>query len=74
LKNEKGAIITDVVPGSPADEAGLERGDLIQEVNRKTIQSAEDFENQVRRLKSGDVAALLIRRGANTFFVAIQMQ
>jgi len=73
-KNAKGAVITEVVPGSPADEAGLERGDLIQEVNRKAIQTAEDFENQVRGLKSGDVVALLIRRGANTFFVAVQMQ
>jgi serine protease Do len=74
FKNQKGAIITEVVPGSPADEAGLERGDLIQEANQKTIRSAEDFEKQVRGLKSGDVVALLIRRGVNTFFVAVQMQ
>jgi serine protease Do len=73
-KNAKGVVVTDVVAGSPADEAGLQRGDLIQEVGRKTVQTAEDFEDQVRDLKSGDVAALLVRRGANTFFVAVTVQ
>lgn len=72
--NAKGVLITDVVAGSPADEAGLQREDLIQEVNRKSVQTAEDFEDQVKDLKRGDVAALLVRRGANTFFVAVKLQ
>jgi serine protease Do len=73
-KNANGVLITDVVAGSPADEASLQRGDLILEVNRKGIQTAKDFEDQVKDLKSGDVAALLVRRGANTFFVAVKLQ
>jgi serine protease Do len=72
-KNAKGVVITDVVAGSPADDAGLQRGDLIQEVNRKSVQTVEEFEDQVKDLKSGDVAALLVRRGANTFFVAVKL-
>lgn len=73
-KNAKGVVVTDVVAGSSADEAGLQRGDLIVEVNRKRVQSAQDFENETRSLKSGDVVALLVRRGANTFFVAVNVQ
>lgn len=72
-KNAKGVVITDVEPGSPADEAGLQRGDLIQEVNRKVVQTTQDFEKQLRALKSGDTVALLVRRGANTFFVAVNL-
>jgi serine protease Do len=72
--NAKGVVITDVVPGSPADDAGLQRGDLIQEVNRRAVQTVSDFENRVKDLKSGDVVALLVRRGANTFFVAVNVQ
>jgi len=73
-KNAKGVVITDVEPGSPADEAGLQRGDLIQEVNRKEVQTIQDFEKQLRGLKSGDAVALLVRRGANTFFIAVNMR
>ncbi len=74
FKNAKGVVITEVVAGSPADEAGLQRGDLIQEVNRKAVQTAEAFEDQVRGMKSGDVVALLVRRGANTFFVPVTVK
>lgn len=73
-KNAKGVVITDVEPGSPADDAGLQRGDLIQEVNRKEVQTAQDFEKQLKELKSGDVVALLVRRGDVTFFVAVKMR
>jgi serine protease Do len=73
-KNAKGVVITNVEPGSPADEAGLQRGDLIQEVNRKEVQTIQDFEKQLRGLKSGDAVALLVRRGANTFFIAVNMR
>jgi serine protease Do len=72
--NARGVVITDVSSGSPADEAGLQRGDLIQEVNRKEIKSTRDFEEHTKNLKSGDVVALLIRRGENTFFVALNIQ
>ncbi len=73
-ENVKGVVVTDVAAGSPADEAGLQRGDLIQEVNRKAVQTAQDFEDQLKGSKSGDVVALLVRRGANTFFVAVNVQ
>jgi len=73
-KNANGVVITDVMPGSPAGEAGLQRGDLIQEVNQKEIKSTNDFEKLVNDLSSGDVVALLIRRGENTFFVALKVQ
>ena len=44
-KNETGAIVAEVVPGSPADDAGLETGDLIQEINRVPVRTARDFES-----------------------------
>jgi serine protease Do len=73
-KNAKGVVITDIAAGSPADDAGLQTGDLIQEVNRRAVQTTQDFENRVKNLKSEDVVALLVRRGANTFFVAVNVQ
>jgi serine protease Do len=72
-QNEKGVVITDVTLGSSADDAGLKQGDLIQEVNRVKIESVQDFNDAVKTLNSGDSVALLIRRGQNTIYVAIQI-
>jgi len=38
----KGAVVTDVVAGSPADKAGLAVGDVVREVDRKPVQSADE--------------------------------
>jgi serine protease Do len=72
-KNDHGVVVTDVVAGSPAEEAGIQRGDLIKEVNRSEIRSVEDFNRATEHLRSGDSIALLLRRGDNTFFVAIEV-
>jgi serine protease Do len=67
----KGVVVTDVQAGSAADEAGLQRGDLIQGVDRTDVDTVKAFQREVARLKSGQSAALLVRRGKNTFFVAV---
>ena len=71
--NDSGVVITDVVAGSSADDAQLQRGDLIKEVNRIPVRNVEEFEAAVRPLKSGDTAALLVRRGQATVFVPIKI-
>ena len=72
-ENEKGALVADVAPGSPAEDAGLQRGDLIQEVNRQAVLNVRDFDRAIRAFKSGDVVALLVRRGPTTLFAGIKM-
>ncbi|HVP89978.1 MAG TPA: Do family serine endopeptidase [Terriglobales bacterium] len=72
--NDKGVIVADVASGSPADDAGLQRGDLIKEVNRIPVRSTQDFEKAIRGLRSGDTAALLVRRGDQTFFRPLKIQ
>ncbi len=72
-KNDHGVVVTDVASGSPAEDAGLHKNDLIKQVNQKDVNNVGEFENIVKDLKKGDVVALLVRRGQNTFYVAIQM-
>ena len=43
LKNDKGALVADVPSGSPADEAGIKRGDVIISFNGKTIEESNDL-------------------------------
>jgi serine protease Do len=66
----KGALIEQVQPGSPADNAGLQRGDIILEVNRHKVQSASDVQEALSKVSQGDDALLLVwSNGGNTFRV-----
>ncbi len=65
-----GAVIEQVQPGSPADNAGLQQGDIILEVNRHKVQSASDVQQALSNVAKGQDALLLVRsNGGNTFRV-----
>src|SRR5947207_5684094 len=66
----RGAIVGNVQPGSPADNAGLQRGDIIVEVNRHAVQSASDAVDQLSKTAKGQDALVLVwSNGGNTFRV-----
>ncbi|MGO8793891.1 MAG: Do family serine endopeptidase [Candidatus Sulfotelmatobacter sp.] len=65
-----GAIVGNVQPGSPADNAGLQRGDVIVEVNRHPVQSASDAAQELGKVASGQDALVLVwSNGGNTYRV-----
>ena len=65
-----GAVVEDVQPGSPADNAGLQRGDVIVEVNRHSQQSAADVAKALSNVPKGEDALVLVwSNGGNTFRV-----
>ncbi|MDP9039784.1 MAG: trypsin-like peptidase domain-containing protein [Acidobacteriota bacterium] len=66
----KGAAIAEVRPGSPAEDAGLQPGDVVQEVNRTPIGSAEQFANAVRANPAGkDMLLLVWSKGSSSYRV-----
>ena len=65
-----GAVIEQVQPGSPADNAGLQQGDIILEVNRHKVQNASDVQQALSNVTKGEDALLLVwSNGGNTFRV-----
>ena len=60
-------VVANVVPGSPADRAGLMRGDVIEEVNRKPIGSERQLDEALNTPK----ALLKVHRQGGTFFAAL---
>jgi serine protease Do len=65
-----GAVVEQVTPGSSADDAGLQRGDVIVQVNRKDVQSAADVREALGSVPKGQDALLLVwSTGGSTFRV-----
>jgi serine protease Do len=69
----RGAIVTEVVPGSRADQAGLRAEDVILEVNRRPVQSATDVVSALKASPNGP-QLLRVRRGDTTRIVTIPKQ
>lgn len=67
----RGALLTEVLPGGLAAEAGLRPGDVILEVNRRPVRSAREFVEAVRQSPRADLV-LLVNRGGSTAFVLIE--
>jgi serine protease Do len=64
----KGVVVTDVKPGSFADDVNLSRGDVVLEINKQLVNSTDDFAKVTQNLKSGQDVVFLVRparAGAN---------
>ena len=66
LDKAEGALVVQVLDGSPAEKAGLESGDIITSVNGNRISLSSDLPHQIGRLSSGDKAELKIVRSGKT--------
>jgi serine protease Do len=65
-----GAVIEQVQPGSSADNAGLQRGDVIVEVNRHAVQNSADVQKALAAVPKGQDALVLVwSNGGSTFRV-----
>jgi len=69
-KSVQGAMVEEVQPGSPADNAGLQRGDVIMEVNRHAVKSSAEVAEALSSVPSGQDALVLVwSNGGSTFRV-----
>jgi serine protease Do len=67
--NTKGVVVTNVDPASHAADAGLQQGDVIQQVNRKPVNNTSEFEQALHR--SSQENLLLVNRNGSTMFFAV---
>jgi serine protease Do len=73
LKEAKGVVVTEVMPGSAGAEAGLRRGDIITEVNSKAIPDVKAFQKLMAELPKKSFARFLVKREGRTLIVALEM-
>ncbi len=66
-----GVVITSVKQGSAAEDAGLQRGDVIQELNRQAVHNMQDYNRVAATIGKDDTALLLINRRGNTIYIGL---
>lgn len=71
IKKAEGVVVTNVDPGGLAAEAGIQRGDVIIELDRNPVNSPDGFNEALK--KTGKSLLLLIYRGGSTFYVTIKL-
>jgi serine protease Do len=71
LKDEKGILVVDVTEGSPAEKAGLKRGDVIVGFDGRDIENPFHLKNQVAATKPGKTAAIKIIRDAKAMSLSV---
>jgi serine protease Do len=74
LEKTDGIVVSAVEPGSAADEAGIRRGDVIVEIDRKPIRNLEEYKKSIASVRKGKGVLFLVRRGESTLFLALRPQ
>jgi serine protease Do len=70
LRGGEGVVVFSVEDDSAAADAGLQRGDVIREVNRQRVRTVQDFERATKDVKEGDRVTVLLQRGQQSLYVA----
>jgi serine protease Do len=68
-RDEKGVVVVRVDPGSSVEEAGLRKGDVVQEIDRKKVSGLADYNRIVAGIRSGDTVLMFANRGGKKFYV-----
>ncbi len=67
-RSDVGAVVTAIEAGSVAERVGLQVGDIIQRLNRRPIESLNDFMGVMKDLEPGDTVAMYIKRDGRRLF------
>ena len=73
LKTTDGVIVVRVEDGTAAAEAGVQRGDVVKQLNGHNVKTIADFERLTREMKEGDPLTVLLQRGAMSLYVAFRV-
>jgi serine protease Do len=71
LEDETGVIVAGVAPGSPAEDADFNQGDIIKEINRKGIKNLKDYRMAMDKAAKEDTILFLVQREGQTLYLSI---
>jgi serine protease Do len=72
-ENYQGAVIADIVGGSPAEKAGLRKGDIVKAVDSTSIRSAAQLRNLIGLMPLGSRVSLRLERNGNPISASVDV-
>jgi serine protease Do len=72
LKGEKGVVISGIENGSPASDAGLQRGDLIQEIEHELVETLDDYKKIMKESSSKKQILIVIKHKGHSRYVVLK--
>jgi len=72
VKEEEGVLVTKVVPGSPAENAGLKAGDVIVKINGERVNSADKVQQFVEGKTVGESLQVQLKRGGQDVTISVK--
>jgi len=72
IDEDHGVVIAEVEPDSPAEEAGLRRGDVIVEVDKEEVEDTAELKELLK--KADDRALVAVRRGRSSLYVVLKRE
>jgi S1-C subfamily serine protease len=73
LPADEGALITKVEPYSPADNAGLRKGDIIEAIDGKRIDDPSQISSNIRKKSVNDSIGITVNRYGRSFEVQLKL-
>ncbi len=73
LSEERGLVVVQVENNSPAEEAGIRRGDIIVEIDKEPMKDMDKYREKIRRYKKGDTILFLIKRREATLYLTLKV-
>jgi serine protease Do len=72
IEGVSGVLVSEVESGSPADEGGIQKMDVIVEVNRQAVKNVRQFREALARVEADQIALFLVKRQGATLFLAVK--
>lgn len=73
-EEDKGVLIVKVIPGSPAEWAGLQRGDLLLQIGTMDINNMDDYRGALKEVSDKENIRLLVKSGKYTHYVMLSLR
>lgn len=74
IADPRGVLVADIAAGSPADDAGVNRGDIITRLNGRDVEDASDFISRIQEAGVGSTVALEVSRAGETEEINVTLE